>query len=85
MGKVPQSRYTMGLSIPATYLVYLAFCCKSNCIVVKPRIPLTPSQVCALGGAGEVCGAGGTCEGRQTRSREIEGGSKEKHGRNRST
>ncbi len=34
MGKVPQSRYTMGLSIPATYLVYLVFRCQ---VVVKPR------------------------------------------------
>ncbi len=45
MGKVPEGGilwdlvylYTMGLSIPTTYLVYLVSLLSSNCIVVKPR------------------------------------------------
>ncbi len=60
---------------------------KSTIVQVRYKHTYTPapSQMCAFGGAGEVCGAGGTCKGRQARSRETEGGSKEKHGRNRST
>ncbi len=28
MGKVPQSKYTMGFGMPAIYLVYLVFYCQ---------------------------------------------------------
>ena len=35
MGKVPQSRYTMGLSIPANLLSIPSIPLSSNCIVVK--------------------------------------------------
>ncbi len=35
MGKVPQSRYTMGLSIPANLLSIPSILLSSNCIVVK--------------------------------------------------
>ena len=35
MGKVPQSRYTMGLSIPTNLLSIPSIPLSSNCIVVK--------------------------------------------------
>ena len=35
MGKVPQSRYTMGLSVPENLLSIPSIPLSSNCIIVK--------------------------------------------------